>query len=141
MRYFTFFFIPLFRLGTLSEYVECQVCRRTYQPGVLALSGQSGTGAASQAAHYPEATNLPVDLGAPAKRNSCLHQSLLLGGALIFILGFGIMFLMIIAQIDQPVHWQDFFATIAICPVPLAMAELVMFLIGLNLRRKLVVKE
>lgn len=34
-RYFTLFFIPLFKLSTLGEHVECQVCRRAYKPEIL----------------------------------------------------------------------------------------------------------
>lgn len=34
-RYFTLFFIPLFPIRTLGEFIECQFCYRTYQPKVL----------------------------------------------------------------------------------------------------------
>ena len=34
-RYFTLFFIPLFPIQTLGEFVECQSCRQTYKPEVL----------------------------------------------------------------------------------------------------------
>src|SRR6185436_3160723 len=44
VRYFTLFFIPLFPLGKLSEYVECQVCRRTYQYQPELLSPNSTDG-------------------------------------------------------------------------------------------------
>ena len=141
VRYFTLFFIPLFPLGTLSEYVECQVCRRTYQPGIPALHGQSGTEAAGQAAYYSEISNRPADSGAPTQRNSCLPLALLFGGVLVSILGFGITFLMIVAQIDQPIRWQGFFATIAICPVPLIVGGVRLFLFGLNLRQKAAVTK
>jgi len=29
-RYFTLFFIPLFQIETLGEFVECQSCRQTF---------------------------------------------------------------------------------------------------------------
>ena len=37
VRYFTLFFIPIFPLGTLSEYIECGVCGRTYKPEILSV--------------------------------------------------------------------------------------------------------
>ena len=141
VRYFTLFFIPLFPLGTLSEYVECQVCRRTYQPGIPALHGQSGTEAAGQAAYYSETSNRPADSGAPTQRNSCLPLALLFGGGLVVILGLGSLLLMMIAQIDEPIRWQSFVATIAICPAPLTVAGLLLFLFGLKLRQKAAVTK
>ncbi len=32
-RYFTLFFIPVFRTRTLGEYIECQACGRTFETG------------------------------------------------------------------------------------------------------------
>jgi predicted RNA-binding Zn-ribbon protein involved in translation (DUF1610 family) len=34
-QYFTLFFIPLFQIQKLGEFVECQSCRQTYEPKVL----------------------------------------------------------------------------------------------------------
>jgi len=34
-KYFTLFFIPLFRLETLAEYIECEKCRTAFDPRVL----------------------------------------------------------------------------------------------------------
>ncbi len=34
-KYFTLYFIPLFPIQTLGEYVECQLCRRAYNETVL----------------------------------------------------------------------------------------------------------
>ena len=36
-RWFTFFFIPIFPMGSLGEYVECGRCRATYNRRVLEL--------------------------------------------------------------------------------------------------------
>jgi hypothetical protein len=36
-RYFTLYFIPLFPIGDLGEFVECQTCRVTFKPEVLNL--------------------------------------------------------------------------------------------------------
>jgi tellurite resistance protein len=35
-RFFTLYFIPLIPMGTVGEYIECQTCRGTYKPAVLA---------------------------------------------------------------------------------------------------------
>jgi hypothetical protein len=34
-QYATFFFVPLFKLRTLGVFVECQHCRRAYEPDIL----------------------------------------------------------------------------------------------------------
>jgi hypothetical protein len=41
VRYFTLFFIPLFPLGRLGEYVECQTCLTTHNADVLNSSATS----------------------------------------------------------------------------------------------------
>ena len=37
-RYFTLYFIPLFPTSTLGEYVKCNSCSSTFNPGVAQLS-------------------------------------------------------------------------------------------------------
>ena len=37
-QYFTLYFIPLFPMGTLAEYIECHQCRGNFEPGVCQLS-------------------------------------------------------------------------------------------------------
>jgi hypothetical protein len=34
-RYFTVYFIPLFQIEKLAEYIECQVCHHVYPPEIL----------------------------------------------------------------------------------------------------------
>ena len=34
-RYFTLYFIPVFQIEKLAEYIECQVCHHVYPPEVL----------------------------------------------------------------------------------------------------------
>lgn len=34
-QYATFFFVPLFKLRTLGVFIECQHCRRAYEPDIL----------------------------------------------------------------------------------------------------------
>ncbi len=42
-RYFSLYFIPLFRTKDLGEYVQCQHCQRTFDPQVLSYKGLSAT--------------------------------------------------------------------------------------------------
>jgi hypothetical protein len=42
-QYFTLYFIPLFQIKNLGEFVECQNCAKTFNPEVLNLGqGQPG---------------------------------------------------------------------------------------------------
>lgn len=36
-RYFTLYFIPIFPMQQLGEFVECQVCHTAFEPGVLQM--------------------------------------------------------------------------------------------------------
>ncbi len=36
-RYFALYFIPIFPMGQLGEYVECQTCGTTFEPAVLTM--------------------------------------------------------------------------------------------------------
>jgi hypothetical protein len=38
-RYFTLYFIPLFPIGTIAEFVECVYCRGNFQMQVLQMQG------------------------------------------------------------------------------------------------------
>ncbi len=71
--YFSIFFVPLLRLKKLGEYVECQVCKNTYEPQVLASSSQdtlklvaSTRYALLHGTHPTEARSLLMDRGADA---------------------------------------------------------------------------
>lgn len=43
-KYFTLYFIPLFKTEKLGEYIECQTCLKTFKPEVLQFSRQVGGG-------------------------------------------------------------------------------------------------
>ncbi|MFZ5855400.1 MAG: hypothetical protein ACOYZ6_01090 [Chloroflexota bacterium] len=53
------------------------------------------------------------------------------------LLACGLAFLFTIAQASDPGNWQGFLDVMALCPVPLLVAGLVMLLVGFGLRRKL----
>ena len=40
-KYFTLYFVPLFKTKDLAEYVECTVCRTPYEPEVLDFDPQN----------------------------------------------------------------------------------------------------
>ena len=40
-QYFTLFFIPLFQIKNLGEFVECQFCHQSYKPEVLSYKPPS----------------------------------------------------------------------------------------------------
>jgi zinc-ribbon family len=47
-RYFTLYFFPIIPLGTVAQTVECQTCRRQFEPEVLSL-GPSARGSGQEA--------------------------------------------------------------------------------------------
>ena len=40
-KYFTLYFIPLFPIDNLGEYVQCQTCKQMYKPEVLSYEPPS----------------------------------------------------------------------------------------------------
>src|SRR5689334_4379822 len=40
-RYFTLFFIPLFQINSLGEYIECQNCHQSFKQEVLSYTPAS----------------------------------------------------------------------------------------------------
>ncbi len=39
-RYFTLYWIPIFRVHKLGEYIECQVCKSQFDPSILQAGSQ-----------------------------------------------------------------------------------------------------
>jgi rubredoxin len=124
-RYFTLFFIPLFPLGTVSQYVECSVCGRTYKPEVLSLlhstAGEPAVDSTFQNLPQPA---LPAQGSAKARSNLCLPWALILLGV-IFLLAGGIMAIGILgAQYEGNVNSSiaSLIVALIICPGGLALA-------------------
>jgi len=128
VRYFTLFFIPLFPLGTLSEYVECGVCGRTYKPEILSAVSTTSDALGSQpmaASDYQSISQSPgiSQTTSQPKRNSCLPWILILAGA-IFLVFAGIMGIALIAvQSDSAAttSMASFIIAVIICSGPLAV--------------------
>lgn len=127
VRYFTLFFIPLFPLGKLSEYVECQVCGRTYQPEIL-LSASSTSTPISETDRYISSTQNNFEGTQPtAKKSSCLPIILLILGIL-SILGGGLMGIALIFTQSDPATGTgigSFILAILLCPFPLVVLGLI----------------
>jgi hypothetical protein len=124
VRYFTLFFIPLFPLGTRSQYIECGVCGRTYTPeavsGVNPMIGGPTIGSVSS-----DISQFPFSSQSVQKpsRNACLPWFLILLGVVFLIAG-GILGIGIIgAQYDGSSHASiaSLVLAIIICPGGLAL--------------------
>lgn len=86
-RYFTLFFIPLFRLKTLGEYIECQACRTAFDLKVLDYRPPSSTQKALIALRRRLEDGMPVAMvrnqlvagGTEPEQTDSLMELLLMG--------------------------------------------------------------
>jgi DNA-directed RNA polymerase subunit RPC12/RpoP len=118
VRYFTLFFIQLFPLGKVSEYIQCQTCRKSYPITVISAEIIKSLTASEQ-----------------KKSSGALSKVLIFLGTIGLLLGCMAIFILVAFQIDNPDNWLGFFALVALCPAPLTLVGLVMFFAGLRLRR------
>ena len=119
-RYFTLFFIPLFRIARLGEYVECQTCFTTFKTDVLDSS------AAEQAVREGGAA---LDQLQPASIRPILPNYTRRGwlfallGAAIFLCGGIFGLLMIVGQLTGEAGPNDnlegFIGAFILCPTPI----------------------
>jgi predicted RNA-binding Zn-ribbon protein involved in translation (DUF1610 family) len=58
-NYFTLYFIPLFQVQNLGEFVQCQVCKQTYKSDVLNLRPPTA------AERFAAAARADLDSGTP----------------------------------------------------------------------------
>jgi hypothetical protein len=115
-RYFTLFFIPLFKIKTLGEYVECQTCHRTFKPESLGLMPSAGS-------------KTRAEMGTQAKEGRSPWGCILtVVGGLSLVAG-AILFLLIIASLlsgdaDIKDNLEGFIGLLIICPFPLLILGL-----------------
>ena len=152
VRYFTLFFIPLFPLGKLSEYVECQVCRRTYQYQPEFLSANSTDGIVDGLGNalnvepnraspiMAPATPTAAPVSSPTTK-SCLIPGLIIGGGLGFLLGCIVAIGAGLVQYSSPDNMEGFIAFMVICPAPAIVVGIIMLTIGLLQARKGQIEE
>lgn len=133
VRYFTLFFIPLFPLGTLSEYVECQVCGRAYTTEVLRAASTTSTPIAETDRYLSPQTNAPKSAG---QRNSCLPWTIA-GAGVLSILGGLAMGVALIATQMEPANQNmaSFILAVLCCPAPMVLLGLLAVGAGIYLLR------
>ncbi len=127
-RYFTLFFIPLFPLGTLSEYVECQVCGRTYKTDVLSAASTTSVPISETDRYISTAQNNSTafeNAKKAGKQNSCLPL-VLAGGGVLSILGGLLMGVALIATQTDPAlaNLASFILAVLCCPTPMVVLGL-----------------
>jgi len=135
-RYFTLFFIPLFRLGRLGEYVECQTCFTTYKPDVLNLSvADVAIGESTGQVALQPALIRPVT---PNYRRRGLLLALAGGG--VFLCGGLLGLLITVAQFTDARgpdnNLEGFIGLLILCPVPLVVLGVVSLAAGVFIRLK-----
>lgn len=143
VRYFTLFFIPIFPLGMLSEYIECGVCGRTYKPEILSVpaptavitSSPSITDSAGRSFLQSAVVDEPVS---EPKGNSCLPWGLILGGLISLFAGFlmGIALIATQTESTSASDFASFIIAVLICPGPLAVLGAIGIGGGIFLLRK-----
>lgn len=119
VRYFTLFFIQLFPLGKVSEYIQCQICRKNYPTTVVSAEIIKSLTANEQ-----------------KKPSGAFSKVLIFFGTLGLLLGCIATFVLVAFQIDNPDNWAGFWGLVALCPAPLIGGGLISLVIGWNIRRK-----
>jgi hypothetical protein len=115
-RYLTLFFIPLFRLARLGEYVECQVCLTTFTSDVLLLPGRGTTSLPGQ--------GQPATLRPPRsqERQGWVFAGLgVLGVILGGLVGLFATFVQFTSSAGPADNWQGFIGVLILCPLPLVV--------------------
>jgi hypothetical protein len=136
VRYFTLFFIPLFPLGTISEYVECQVCGRTYAPGILSEATTTSMPISETDRYGGSPQN--IESQKIGKKNSCLPWVLALGGGLSILGGLlmGVALLATQADPELSQNMASFILAVLCCPTPLVILGLLAIGGGIYLLRQ-----
>jgi hypothetical protein len=138
-RYFTLFFIPLFKFRTLGEYVECQVCRRAFKPAVLGAT--SLTGADVPAVEQMEqAQDWASGAREKEQRSTSMGWVSIVVGGLFLLIGGALFLLFTAAQLfgeagptDNPV---GFVGVLVLCPLPLLLLGAVSVGAGILILRR-----
>lgn len=136
VRYFTLFFIPFFPLGTISEYVECQVCGRTYAPGILSEATTTSMPISETDRYGGSPQN--IESQQTGKKNSCLPWVLALGGGLSILGGLLMGVALIATQADPELNQNmaSFILAVLCCPAPMVVLGLLAIGGGIYLLRQ-----
>jgi len=131
-------------LGKLSEYVECQVCKRTYQYQPEFLSSNATDGIADgmgNALNVAPVRATEVKAQTTPNSKPWLVPALLIGGGLGFLLGCVAAIGAILVQYSFPGDMEGFIAFMVICPVPAIFIGTILLAIGLFQGRKGQIEE
>lgn len=116
-RWFTLFFIPLFKIATLGDLLECQTCYGAYKPA-------NGAGRLQTVALDPPAN--------PAAAGGCWVAGALVGGLLLTGVGLLLGLAFVFAQMQDPGdNVTGFVGALLICPLPITVAGLLTLSAGL----------
>lgn len=137
VRYFTLFFIPLFPLGNISEYVECQVCGRTYATGILSAATTTSM-PISEIERYRGGPQNIESSQKTDKKNSCLPWVLIMGGGLSILGGLLMGVALIATQADPELNqnFASFILAVLCCPAPMVVLGLLAIGAGIYLLRQ-----
>jgi hypothetical protein len=139
VRYFTLFFIPLFPLGTISEYVECQVCGRSYNTGILSAASTTSAPISETNRYISTQGSRQNVEGAQqtGQKNSCLPL-LIAAGGIMSVLGGLAMGVGLIATQTEPANQNiaSFILAVLCCPTPLVIFGLLAIGASVYLIRK-----
>jgi len=136
VRYFTLFFIPLFPLGTLSEYVECQVCGRTYAPEILSAATTTSMPISETDRYIGRPQHIEAQKA--GTKNSCLPWVLALGGGVSVFGGLLMGVALIATQADPELsqNMASFILAVLCCPAPMVILGLLAIGGGIYLLRQ-----
>lgn len=130
VRYFTLFFIPLFPLGKLGSYIECQTCLTAYKPeevGAIPGNEQFGDELAARKAEFDQTQK--------AKRGGVWAVI----GAILAAVGCGFLSLSTLIQLTSEAGPTDnlrgFLCLMALCPLPMMLAGVGLVVWGIRARR------
>jgi len=130
VRYFTLFFVPLFPLGTVSSYIECQTCMTTYKPEEIAALPDNQQLAADMAARK-EAAN--------RKQKATGGRNLAVIGLVMSLISTCMLAILTLFQLTSGSNPLDdlmgTFLLAAVCPLPLLLAGAASLIWGLRIRR------
>jgi hypothetical protein len=115
-RWLTLFFIPLFKIATLGELLECQACYGTFKP--------------ASGGRIPDART--PDPSSTADKSGCGVVGLIVAGLVLTGLGLIVGVFFVAVQLQDPGdNLTGFVGALALCPLPITIVGLLVFAAGL----------
>jgi hypothetical protein len=130
IRFFTLFFIPLFRLGKVSSYIECQTCMRTFRTEEMVNTRGNDLLVADLTARKAAESN--------TRKSNMGRTITVLGAILTLVSACMLAILAAFFLTGTEATLDDFWGTLllaVVCPIPLGLAGLGMLVGGINTQR------